>query len=131
MSDGDFAERMKRVPNEELFYVISSEGFQPDAVAAAQLEIARRGIAADETAQYQTDIEERRIEDEDRPNRPLSVAGKLAFLFFGPIMLLTLPALFVLNYRGYRQKRVDGLTFMLLGFAMYGTISFILSSPWR
>lgn len=127
MGEIDFAKRMRIVPDEELFSVVSSpDGYVPAAVEAAQAEIARRNLGSGDVARIVADVEERQRFEENKSSIPLSTAGKIAFFVFSIFLFWTIIAAIVLGYRGYGRKSTDGFKWMCIGLAFWLTASWAL-----
>lgn len=59
---------------------------------------------------------------------PLSTAGKMAFLAFGPLLLFTLGAAILLRTSGYRRKSNDAFKWTGIGVAVWFALGFITSA---
>jgi hypothetical protein len=126
----NFSLRMAVVPNEELVRIAFSnagDGFVPEAVAAAKLEIQHRGI--DEHASSQI-LEQIRNDPEALENRRLQrlgIAGK-ALSFVGG-MCLGIPVFFIwaIFKMGYRRKGKDAIKWTLFGLSFSLIVSIIVA----
>lgn len=125
MNNLDFAKRMRMAPDEELFAVVSSDGFVGEAVEAAKAEIQRRKIEPGEIDRINDQIHEQSKSEEARTTIGLSTAGKLGFLVFGGSPVGIAAAL-VLRARGYRQKAKEALTWIAVSFTFWVTLGFVI-----
>jgi hypothetical protein len=119
MSDIDFSERMRRVPDEELISILSSDGFVPEAVEAARAELERRNLNPGDLVRMSAQVEEARHEEEGKAELPLSRAAKVAFFFFGFFVFWSIAVAIVLSTRGYRRKSKDAVKWMAIGTAFW------------
>ena len=128
MSEIEFAKRFSHAPDEELLAVVSSDGFEPAAVEAAKAELAQRNINPDDLLRASAHVEAIQRVDESRPLMPLSTAGKIAFLGFGPFVLFTLGAAVLLRTAGYRRKSNDAFKWTAIGIVLWISLGFIMSA---
>jgi hypothetical protein len=111
---------MSKAPVEELVMITSSDGFVPAAVDAARAELARRNLGADDLARVmEADADERQQAADARAAIPLGIAGKIAFLIFGPALFWTILAAIFLGSRGYRRKSVDALMWIAISVGVW------------
>jgi hypothetical protein len=130
MGEQNFSLRMAVVPDEELVRIAFSnadDGFVPEAIAAAKMEIERRGINANDSSKI---LEQIRTDPEELENRKLQRLGSggkvLSFIggMFGGIPLFFIWAIFKM---GYRQKGRDSIKWTLFGLAFSATISLAIA----
>ena len=128
MNTVDFAKRYSHAPDEELVNIVSADGFVPEAVEAANVELARRNISPDDFAGLSVRVKSLQRVEESRPAVPLSTAGKMAFFAFGPCLLFTLAAAVLLRTSGFRRKSNDAFKWTGIGIAFWFSIGCIASA---
>lgn len=118
----DFAKTMARLPDEALFRIAHpdiGEEYAGEAIAAAQAEIGKRGISAEEGRQIRYDLFQEREAQLPRGEEPLGKAGRIASMVFaiciGPMLLVIL----MLFFLGYREKAFNAAAWMAIGLAGY------------
>ncbi|WP_145923439.1 hypothetical protein [Sphingopyxis macrogoltabida] len=126
MGEVDWAGRMARLPDEDLIEIASSgdtDGFESEAVEAATAELERRKPDVEIIADVQQAVRSKNAAREGRSIEPLSNPAWVAFVFFGPFFLFTIPAIIMLATMGYYQKAKDAGWAILLSFLFWGMIS--------
>lgn len=118
----DFVKTMARLPDEALFRIAHpdiGEEYAAEAIAAAQAEIASRGISAEEGQQSRYGIYQEREDQLPQDEEPLSKAGRVAAVAFsiciGPMLFVIL----LLFFLGYREKAYNTAAWMAVGLAGY------------
>ncbi|NKJ43768.1 hypothetical protein [Novosphingobium sp. SG720] len=120
--EADFAKRMASMSDVDLVRIaadVSNEGFEPAAVAAAEMEIARRAIPEHEIEQAIDDYNDHLVGEGDREFRPLSAGGWILAVVFGPILALSVGMAIALRIQGYRRMSNQvfasiGLSYLLI-----------------
>lgn len=127
MSEIDFAERMARVPDEELLAVLSGDGFVPAAVNAAKREIERRNLSSDNIRAMQAGLEAQSHFENEKPDLPLGWSGRVAFVVLGGFLVWSLFAVIRLRALGYRRKSNQALLCILASLIFWGAIGLVLT----
>ena len=127
MDDVDWTASMRRRSDHDLLRVASEDGFEPAAVEAAQVELARRGLSANRVMEVQADLEHLRAMEAARADQSLSGAGRLAFVFLGFLLFWAVIAAIILRSRGYQRKSREAFICIDLSFLFWGAISLILA----
>ena len=121
-----FLERMSRAPDEELIriaYSVESDGYQEEAIAAAQAELSRRGVGAETIEEVDRQAQGEREFESRKADIALSNLAWIGFILLGPLCFW--PA--ILFYaRGYRRKSRETWLAMLLGYAFWGTVAVLM-----
>ncbi|MEP6870167.1 MAG: hypothetical protein ABJA20_16825 [Novosphingobium sp.] len=117
----NFTERMCRAPDEEILRIVLSgedDGFAEEAVTAAKNELDRRNLHPDALAQMESEFSRDQGFDKIKHLIPLGTAGRVAFVLFGPLLVITISVAIVLRARGYKQKSNDAFWCILLSYAI-------------
>jgi len=116
----DLAARMRPARVEDLMLMARGrpeDGIAPEAVTAAQAELAARDLPVEEIEELASDLDARQQEDDSRATRRLSTPGRIFFGIFG-FTLFGLIGVFILHARGRRQAASDALVATLIGLAL-------------
>lgn len=119
---------MQRMQEEDLFRIANSsavEEFEPDFVAAAQAELQRRGLGAEEIGELSAQAEQLAAQEEAQKDAPLSWPARIAFLLFG---FTTVGIFFAIAQRhfGYPRKSNEAFLWSAASFGFWGLISLAL-----
>ncbi|MFM7402705.1 MAG: hypothetical protein ACKO1N_01150 [Erythrobacter sp.] len=119
---------MQRMQEEDLFRIANSseaDGFEPDFVAAAQAELQRRGLGAEEIDELAAQAEQLAADEEAQQYAPLSWPARIAFLVFG---ITTVGIFFAIAQRhfGYPRKSNEAFLWSAASFGFWGVISLAL-----
>lgn len=120
---GDLEKRMAGERLEDLVAIAGSkpeDGFEPDIVEAARIEIAARGVDSTTLLEVRSDHESLQTEQGGRAEIPLSHPGWLGFAALGPILILSIPLALSLSAQGYKQKGKDAFGGIVAGFVIWG-----------
>jgi hypothetical protein len=131
MGEQNFSVRMSVVPDEELVRIAFSKadaGFVPEAVAAAKMEIERRGINANTSSQILEQIRSDPEELENRRLQRLGVAGKTLSFIGGTFLGIPLFFVWAIFKMGYRQKGIDSIRWTLFGMSFSLVLSIVIAS---
>jgi len=116
----DLAERMRRARVEDLLLMARArpeDGVLPEAVVAAQTELARRDLPEEEVEELTRDLEAWQAEDASASTRHLSTPARIFFgVFF--FTLIGVGAFRVLRMRGYNQMATDALVSTAIGWGV-------------
>jgi len=125
-----FAEAMALRTDEELVDIVTGppEDWEPDAVEAAKIEIAKRGLAVEPRDNNENEAEAGAIRPVEHSTAPLSGPGKGFALVFGFVMgLLGVVAAFAImrswKKQGREREGVELLKWTAAGAAI-GTAAF-------
>ena len=136
MTEVDWNARVGRLADEDLVEIVStgdSGGFEAVAVQAATVELNRRGIAPQFVADVETAVQDRHASRRARATEPLSNAGWVAFILFGPILMVTLAIVIIFVAMGQTQKAKDALITILWSFLLWAALGwgllFLLGWP--
>jgi hypothetical protein len=91
-------------------------------------QLERRNISYDDVERMTADVEERRSSEEGKSSIPLGVAGKATFFIFGGVLFWSLAAVWVLAFRGYRQKSISALKWIAMGLGLWTFLAFLIAS---
>jgi hypothetical protein len=130
MSQPDFSARMATVPVEELVRIAfsnSADGFLPEAIAAAKLELDRRGVVAEESSQILEQIRSDPEELENRKFQRLGVGGRILAFIGGMSGGLALFFIWSIFKTGYRQKGIDAIKWALAGLCILMILSIAIA----
>jgi hypothetical protein len=127
MGDIDWIRAMRRRSDHDLLDVVSGEGFEPEAVAAAQAELDRRGLAVDRIEEVEADLDRVRTIEAMRPDQPLSGPARLVFVFLGIFFFWAVIAAIILRSRSYRRKSREAFICIGWSFVFWGGVSIILA----
>lgn len=122
------AARMQRMHDEDLFRIANSsevDEFEPDFVAAAQVELQRRGLGDEEIGELAAQAEQLAADEEAQRDEPLSWPARIAFLVFG---ITTVGIFFAIAQRhfGYPRKSNEAFLWSAGSFGLWGVISLAL-----
>lgn len=118
------AARIQRMQNEDLFRIANSsevDEFEPDFVAAAQAELQRRGLGAEEIDELAEQAEQLAADEEAQKDAPLSWPARIAFLVFG---ITTVGIFFAIAQRhfGYPRKSSEAFLWSAASFGFWTLI---------
>ena len=122
----ELAQRIGRLRDEqlaEIAYATPEDGILEEAVAAAQAELDRRGVAVSARDDLESQVAARRVDEAAKPDAQMGLPGILSFLAFGPLLAITLGAAAVLYARGYKRKAGEALICIAFSFGIYGAIA--------
>jgi hypothetical protein len=119
---------MQRMHDEDLFRIANSsevDEFEPDFVAAAQAELQRRGLGAEEIDELAAQAEQLAADEEARKDEPLSWPARIAFLVFG---ITTVGIFFAIAqlYFGYPRKSNEAFLWSAASFGFWAITSLAL-----
>lgn len=102
------------------------DAFLPDAVAAAQAELERRGVTEADVERIRDETAAERAQDAGRATEELSNGAWLGFLVLG----LLFPMWFVLfsfHAQGYKTKVRQGLGAIVTGVGLFGLVAMVFA----
>lgn len=117
----DFTKVMAKRSDSELLEILTKlkDDYQPEAVAAAELEIKNRNLSTEQIESAEKEIKEKEISLTEKENEPLGTGQKiLFFIFFWGVIPWGMAGTFKAN--GYLRKYKDAWKFM-----KYGLFTFI------
>lgn len=123
------ASKMTKLHEEELVRIAfggESEGFEDHYVAAARLELDRRGVTPSDISDLRDELDELRVQEDSKANESLGIAGRVVFFLFGALWLTWL-ATVALKYQGYDRKFRDAWRWIFYGFGMWAVIAVLFA----
>jgi hypothetical protein len=124
-----FAEAMALRSDAELVDILTKkrDDYQPDAVAAAEIELARRKLTTKQVADAKERIELKEQAIQERANEPLGIGWKLlTFLIPGLINILIAGAL---KTDGYERKFREAWRWTFYGVGFYLGLGLLMCIP--
>lgn len=124
-NEAEFEAKVGRMQDEDLVRIAFSkkaEGFLPEMIVAAKLELANRDVTNDEIeiVKDQAAKENEFMGKEDI--EPLSNIAWVGFFLFGSIFLVSLPFVAVLFFGGQHKKAKQSLGAILAGLLFWSVI---------
>ncbi len=123
MDSHRFTQTMQRFSDDELAQIASfgeTDGYLPQAVAAARNELAARNLSSTDLSTIADCVQTQRNREVELANQPLSWSARVAFfilpVFGWPILAFVS---WSLGTRGYRQKSSDAWKWMGLGIVFW------------
>ena len=126
----DFTEVMAKRSDSELLEIVTKlkDDYQPEAVAAAELEIKNRNLSTEQIENAENEIKEKEISLSEKENEPLGTGQKiLFFIFFWGVIPWGMAGTFKAN--GYLRKYKDAWKYMKYGlftFIGFNALMFLL-----
>jgi len=122
--ESQFAKRMTLMRDVDLVRIaadVSDEGFEPEAVFAAKVEIERRGLSHNEINEIIDDYNDHLMSEENREFKSLTVGGWIMAVLFAPIFILNVQLAIRLRSRGYTRMSNQilasiGISYTLIAF---------------
>lgn len=126
----NWADRMARLPDEDLFEIVAAGNpgeFEQNVVDAATGELEKRSPDQNVVDRIEAQLEETRQFEASKATLPLSNAAWVAFSIFGIVIFWTLVAAYILNHRGYRRKAKQALWAIPLSLGLWWAAFLVLS----
>ena len=114
----DFTQTMQNETEENLIKIVTidRDGYLPDAVIAAEAELAKRNISTEAFEATKKDHEETRKIEIEKANAPLDKTTKIV-VFFIPVIYRFLSSAF--SNDGYDRKAADVTKWAFIGIGFY------------
>jgi hypothetical protein len=125
MSGMDWPRRAARMADEDLIEIVSAGdagGFEPHVIAAARSELERRQPGADFVADVEVAVQDMQVSRRERATEPLSNAGWVAFILFGPVLIGTIAVVIIFFAIGQSQKGKDALGAIFWSFFLWAVL---------
>ncbi len=116
----EFAQVMSKRSDSDLLEIVTKlrGDYQPEAVLAAEMEIQKRNLSAEEIKNAHEDIQIKEVAHLQKENEPLDAIQRALFIiFFWGVIPWSVASTFKSN--GYTRKYKEAWQYMKYGFLVY------------
>lgn len=123
----DFPKVMQAHSDAELLEIVSSQrdDYQPEALTAAEEELARRNLSPSKLKKAKAGIARKRRATRRRADEPLADGWRVFVAVFPGVMALVIAR--ALKANGYHRKHRDVWRFTLYGTAAYALVAILFA----
>jgi hypothetical protein len=115
----NFEDSMSKRTDVEVFKIATQteSGFELLAIEAAQKELAKRNLSAEQISALHSEIEQEQTRNLDKANEPLDYQQRILTMFIPGIVVIFLWGVY--KREGYHRKSKDLIWWTIYGFFFY------------